>query len=208
MIGSDRARPASVSGSRPPSGHLERARAHLLQRIEHALHRPLAQARRRHRRSRVTGEPATAPMASRQPVPELPKSSGPAGCAKPPTPTPANAPEPVRRCARPSRRARAWPRRCCSTSSPSSSPVTAVSPTVIAPKISARCEIDLSPGTRMRPCRGPPRRAVSGVGAGAFTGNFPGICAPSYHAAGDAVIRACPVQGAFPLLTAAPQLAK
>ncbi len=36
----------------------------------------------------VTGEPATAPIASRTPVPELPKSSGPAGEVKPPTPTP------------------------------------------------------------------------------------------------------------------------
>src|SRR5258708_26074833 len=37
-----------------------------------------------------------------------------------------------------------------------------VSPTVSAPKISARCEIDLSPGTRARPLRAPARRAVSG----------------------------------------------
>jgi 3-phosphoshikimate 1-carboxyvinyltransferase len=36
----------------------------------------------------VMPQPATAPITSRQPVPELPKSSGPAGWAKPPTPTP------------------------------------------------------------------------------------------------------------------------
>ena len=43
----------------------------------------------------------------------------------------------------------AWLIACAvaSTSSPSSSPVTTVSPMHIAPKISARCEIDLSPGT-------------------------------------------------------------
>src|SRR6516164_1762109 len=37
-----------------------------------------------------------------------------------------------------------------------------VSPTVSAPKMRARCEIDLSPGTRARPLRAPARRAVSG----------------------------------------------
>src|SRR5262249_9778585 len=49
-----------------------------------------------------------------------------------------------------------------STSSPSSSPDMRVSPTVSAPKMRARCEMDLSPGTRARPLRAPARRAVSG----------------------------------------------
>ena len=40
-------------------------------------------ARHRHRTIAVIGQPATAPMTSRQPVPELPKSSGASGCAKP-----------------------------------------------------------------------------------------------------------------------------
>ena len=38
-----------------------------------------------------------------------------------------------------------------------------VSPTVRAPRMSARCEIDLSPGTRTRPLRAGERRAESGV---------------------------------------------
>ena len=43
-----------------------------------------------------------------------------------------------------------------STSSPSSRPVISVRPTASAPSISARCEIDLSPGTRQRAARAAP----------------------------------------------------
>jgi len=94
--GSDRAHPFSVTAA-GRLGYVGRPRAHPCQRIEKAFHRPRAQGciavegrRNRH--------PATAPMTGGQPVPELPKSSGPAGSAKPATPTPLTrqAPGPVR----------------------------------------------------------------------------------------------------------------
>ena len=111
----------------------------------------------------VIGQPATAPITSRQPVPELPKSSGFCGWAKPPTPTPLtfHAKSPVRSTLAPSARIALA---VLSTSSPSSSPEIRVSPTESAPRIRARCEIDLSPGTRTLPVSAPLERASSGVG--------------------------------------------
>src|SRR3954453_15582354 len=50
------------------------------------------------------------------------------------------------------------------TSSPSSRPEILVSPTDSAPKMSARCEMDLSPGTRTIPVRPPLGRDSSGLG--------------------------------------------
>src|ERR1044072_6864308 len=51
------------------------------------------------------------------------------------------------------------------TSSPSSRPWIRVSPTVMAARMRARCEIDLSPGTRTRPFRPGARRAGGGGAA-------------------------------------------
>src|SRR5438105_4223550 len=98
----------------------------------------------------VIGQPATAPMARRQPVPELPKSSGARGSAKPLTPTPMmrQVCSPVRSRVAPSAR---MAFAVLMASSPSSMPSTRVSPTVSAPRIRERSEIDLSPGTRTRP---------------------------------------------------------
>ena len=102
----------------------------------------------------------TSPMASRQPVPALPKSSGASGSRKPPTPSPLM-------CHFPSRFSTRAPSACiarpvASTSSPSSRPSTTVSPIAMAPNMKARCEMDLSPGTRKAPVRPSDRVAVSG----------------------------------------------
>ena len=106
-------------------------------------------------------------MISRQPVAELPKSSGVGRRRKAGDADAVDLPRARRRSARPWRPAPAWPCAVLSTSSPSSRPEMRVVPTASAPRISARCEIDLSPGTRTRPWSGAPRRAVSGeVGDG------------------------------------------
>ena len=112
----------------------------------------------------VIGLVAMQPMISRTPVPELPQSITSEGSAKPPTPTPCTdqLPAPCRVTSAPKARMALAVSR---TSWPSSSPVTFVSPTDSAPRISARCEIDLSPGTSATPLRRPERRAVIGMGS-------------------------------------------
>ena len=81
-IGSGSRAPCSVSGSRPPSPLATTLRAHQFQGIEHPPHRPGAQ-RASPSKTAAIGQPATAPITSRQPVPELPKSSGACGSANP-----------------------------------------------------------------------------------------------------------------------------
>ena len=138
---------------------------HLLQRLEHAAHGPA-------RQRGIAHEPGTA-YRGRRPRPS--SAAGRcrncrsrcrrSGSARPPTPRPSTSQvAPTLRTGQPS---------ACSalavlsTSSPSSRPAMRVRPVASAPNISARCEIDLSPGTRTRP-EAPatwPRPAARGVRA-------------------------------------------
>ena len=92
-------------------------------------------------------------MASRTPVPALPKSSGASGSRRPRRPRPSTIQ--ARSLSGPSRSIRAPRARIASmvdrTSADSSSPVTRERPDATAPSMSARCEMDLSPGTRTSP---------------------------------------------------------
>ena len=169
--------PCSKTGSRPPS-RISKVRAPIFS--SGSRMRRIGRVRRLASPSNVTviGQPATAPMASRQPVPELPKSSAAEGSAKPPTPTPRTlqARSPVRSTAAPSA---FMALAVLMASSPSSMPVMRVSPTASAPRIRERSEIDLSPGTRTRPFSAPERRAVSGeAGMAGFSGCFMALALP------------------------------
>src|ERR1700716_1205784 len=93
-----------------------------------------------------------------------------------------------------------------STSSPSSRPEMVVWPTESAPRIRARCEIDLSPGTRTVPVRGPLARASSGVGAGLEWVKIVSSAGAAVSHGPHGVTR--PSNACKALLTAAPQLAK
>ena len=110
----------------------------------------------------LTGVVETAPMASRTPVPELPKSSTFDGSANPPVPNPwtVHSPSPERSTSAPRSRMAAPVRM---TSPPSRSPEIRVAPTESAPRISERCEIDLSPGTKHSPTNGPDLCASRGI---------------------------------------------
>jgi len=160
-MGSGSRAPRKVNGSRPPSA-AAMARAPISSSGSRIRRIGRLRSEASPSKVAVIGQPATAPITSRQPVPELPKSSGAAGSAKPATPTPRTVQLPS------SPRATLAPSAPTAlavlmTSSPSSSPVIRVSPTASAPRIRARWEIDLSPGTRASPLRAELARASSGL---------------------------------------------
>ena len=106
------------------------------------------------------------PIIKRVPVPEFPKSSGPCGWRRPPGPRPLTSQtSPTFAATAPSA---TTARAVLMTSSASSRPRMRVVPVASAPKISARCEIDLSPGTRRRPRSGGARIADIGFAFEAF----------------------------------------
>ena len=106
---------------------------------------------------------ATSPINNRVEVPLLPMSSAPDGCIRPPTPTPLTVqlPSQVRSICAPMARIAAA---VASTSSPSSKPEILLSPTASALNISARCEMDLSPGTLSVPNNAPLGWKLPGLG--------------------------------------------
>ena len=109
-----------------------------------------------------SGWPATTPIIRRAPVPELPKSSAEAGSISPPSPAPVTIQLPSRFSTSAPSACRA--RAVHKMSSDSSSPEISVRPSASAPRIKARCEMDLSPGTWTVPCNAPALREVSGFG--------------------------------------------
>ncbi len=128
----------------------------------------------------VTAWLATSPISSRVEVPELPISSALAGCSSPPTPTPLTIHTPSSRRTISAPMARSAPA-VAWTSSPSSRPSMRLSPMLSAENMSARCEIDLSPGTRTRPESG--RAALKAAGEGAIWCMIAGPCQPTRRVA-------------------------
>ena len=166
-------------GSRAPcrsaaAGRLRRdlgPRAHLLQRIEHAPHRPRAQrgVAVEGRRDRAAGHRADDQPAAGAGIAEIERRRRLRETRRRRPPEPVQAPSPVRSTRAPSAR---MALAVLMTSSPSSRPAMRVSPTVSAPRIRARCEIDLSPA-RGRGLRGPraaggQRRGWDGVHGGSM----------------------------------------
>jgi uncharacterized protein (TIGR02300 family) len=109
----------------------------------------------------VIGVVATAPIISREPVPELPKSRALPAWRQLPTPTPLTRQRPSSSRLTPAPSARTAPA-VLVTSPDSKSPDIRVSPRAMAPRIRARWEMDLSPGTRAVPAKAPALRANSG----------------------------------------------
>ena len=200
-----------MTGSRPPSAIVDGPRAHQRHRVEDALHRPLAQRgvavegrRDRAARHRPHDQPAAGAG-----IAEIEHAARARGSRRPRRRARAIRP---RRCARRWRPSARMALPVLSTSSPSSRPEIRVSPTASAPKISARWEIDLSPGTRSAALERPPA-------AGGSSGTDGGVAhmralaedesATSYHARAAGRHHRQPGTGPrSPLLTAAFRLAK
>ena len=152
----------ALEHDRTPSafGLRENLRAHEPERVEDAPHRPLAE-RSVAVEGRGNSMTTDNSIISRQPVPALPKSSISRGGGSAPIPGPRIRHWPgARRSVTAPKAWQALP--VLSTSSPSSSPSTFVSPQARRPSRNARCEIDLSPGGRKRPLSGRARLALSG----------------------------------------------
>ena len=119
---------------------------------------PSAGASATHRRSASSRSAAGAsrPMNRRIAVPALPMSSGAAAAAQAVEPDAVHDDvlvPPGARCARP---CACSARSVARQSSPARKPVMSVTPSAMPPSISARCEIDLSPGTVISPATVPP----------------------------------------------------
>ena len=128
--------------------------AHQFQGIEDPPHRPAAQrgVAVEYRRDRAAGDRPHHQPAAGAGIAEIERGCGLREARHPDARAPTRRNRPVRSTLAPSA--------CIDlavlrTSSPSSRPEILVSPTASAPRIRARCEIDLSPGTRTLPVRGP-----------------------------------------------------
>ena len=106
---------------------------------------------------------ATMPMSRRAVVPELPQSMGAAGWLGPSAPQPVTVPEsdPSGWAFKSTSAPRASTARMeARTSSESSTPERCEVPSAMAANSTARCEMDLSPGTVTSPLKGPPKGSM------------------------------------------------
>ena len=154
------ARPRTISGRRPPGEALISAPIC----DSGSMTRPIGRPDRLASPINVVviGWLATSPMSRRVEVPLFPMSSASRGWSSPPTPTPwmRHSPSSWRSIVAPIARIAAA---VASTSCPSSSPVTRLSPTASAESISERCEMLLSPGIAIHPLSGTEAEKLRGV---------------------------------------------